>query len=455
MHRRVAQTISDDFAALARAQPEVLARHWTEAGETEAALIAWTNAGDSSLARRAFKEAEDAYRLALEILETQAESSARDQRQLDLLSSLGQVLNFTKGWNAPETAATADKARELAEKRNNLPQLVSHSFVRWGGVVSSGDLNAAVALADKLLVLAEREGSPAKLGLAYVTEVNARYFGGDLLGSEENYARGLKFFEAAQKEPGLSVLVYGFASNNAWMMGRADTARERMKLQLAAAAKLDSPFQLAFALFVAAMLELQLRQFRSAEALADRSISLSVQNRFPIIGHLSRIVLGRARAALGSPTEGVCLIRDAIAALPETDRNGMTMFLGWLAEAQSIDGAIPDALATVEVALETNPMERAAVVDALRIRGDLRVTVGQIAEAEGDLREAISRGQKIGAKALELRAATSLARSFQMRGAGAIAHDLLAATYALFTEGFDTADLKDARALLEELSDSP
>ena len=96
-----------------------------------------------------------------------------------------------------------------------------------------------------------------------------------------------------------------------------------------------------------------------------------------------------------------------------------------------------------------------AVVDAFRIRGDLRIIAGQIAEGQADLREAIARGQKIGAKVLELRAATSLARFFQMRGAHAIAQYLLAATYGLFTEGFDTADLKDAKALLEELGGSP
>ena len=452
LHRRVAQTMTEKFAALAIQQPEVIARHWTDSGETERAIAAWAKVGDSSFERRAFKEAEDAYRLALQILEMRQESPERDQAELDLLGSLIQVLQFTRGWNVPESAAVADRALTLAEKLDNLPQLVLQVFRRWAGVVSSGDLTSAIALADELLMLAKREGSPAKLGLAFVSQVNARYFSGDLSGAEENFARGVPFFNAAQREPGLSVMVYGFASHNAWMLGRADAARDRMERELATADELNSPFQLAFAQFSAAMLQLFLKEAVAAENLAHRSITMSVQHSFPILGDLSGMVLGRARASLGQAVEGVSLIREGIAALPETDRNGMTLFLSWLAEAQALDGAIAGALTTIDQALEANPMERAFVGDALRIRGELYLKVGQAPEAEADLREAIAVAQKVGAKALELRAAISLAQMLRARGNCAAARDLLAPVYGWFTEGLDTADLKDAKALLDELS---
>src|SRR5215472_9632011 len=130
LHRRVAQMITERFASVADVQPEVVARHWTDAGETEPALAAWSRAGDLSFGRRAFKEAEDAYRRALEILATEQESPERDQRELGLLGSLSQVLQFIKGWNDPDSTAVADKARALAEKRNNLPQLVLQVFHR-------------------------------------------------------------------------------------------------------------------------------------------------------------------------------------------------------------------------------------------------------------------------------------------------------------------------------------
>jgi class 3 adenylate cyclase len=455
LHRCVAQMITERFASVAEAQPEVVARHWTDAGETEPALAAWTRAADASFGHRAFKEAEDAYRRALEILERLKESPERDQRELALLGSLAQVLQFIKGWNDPDSIAVADKARALAEKRNNLPQLVLQVFHRWSGVVSSGDLTAAIALANQLLTLAKREGSPAKLGLAYVTQVNARYFSGDLLGAEENFARGSPFFDAAQREPGLSVVVYGFASHNAWMLGLPDTARGRMEKQVASAFEVDSPFQIAFAQFVAAMLKLQLQEHEEAKRLADDSIGLSAENGFPMIGDLSRLVLGRACASLGGAAEGVSLIRKAIDALPPTDRNGMTAFLSWLAEAEALDGAVTDALVTIEQALEANPMERAWACDALQIRGKLRNQVGQTREAEADFRAVIAQAREIGARALELRAATSLSRLLSDTNRRDDARTVLTDIYNWFTEGFDTADLKDAEALLEELSSSP
>jgi len=451
LHRRVAVAITENFPEIGEVQLEVVARHWTDAAEVELAIAAWRRAGNSAFERRAFKEAEEAYRRALEILRTLEESAERDGRELDLMSSLVQVLQFTRGWNAPEAVDAADRARVLAERNHNLAQHVLQVFRRWAGVVSSGDLAAAIALADLVLDLAEREGSPAKIGLAHVSQVNSRHFSGDLRGAEEHFARGAAFFEAAQKEPGLSVMVYGFASHNAWLLGLADTARDRISRELATAREIDSPFQLAFAQFVAAMLQLFLGDPGGAQTLAGASITLSDQHGFPYIGTFSRMALGRARANSGSTVEGVSLINNGIAVLPETDRNGLTLFLNWLAEAQTFADAIPDALVTIEQALEANLQERAWRGDALRIRGELRLKLGQASEAEADFRAAIASAQKIGTKALELRGAIGLGRMLKDRHEIAKGRDLLEPLYASFTEGFDTADLKDAKALLDEL----
>jgi tetratricopeptide (TPR) repeat protein len=201
------------------------------------------------------------------------------------------------------------------------------------------------------------------------------------------------------------------------------------------------------------MLKLQIKEPKEAQRFADDSIGLSVQNGFPIIGDLSKIVLGRAYASLGRAAEGVSLIREAIDALPQTDRNGMTLFLSWLAESEALNGAMTDALVTIERALGVNPMARAWSCDALRIRGEFRAQTGQTTDAEADFREAIARAQQIGAKALELRAALGLARILA-RGDRIVAADLLGHTYGGFAEGFDTADLRDAQALLEQLSSS-
>jgi tetratricopeptide (TPR) repeat protein len=133
-------------------------------------------------------------------------------------------------------------------------------------------------------------------------------------------------------------------------------------------------------------------------------------------------------------------------------RIGRPRWTAWLAEAQAREGAIADALETVEQALQANPDQAVSRCDALRLRGDLRLKQGQIELAEADFREAISFAQEIGAKAYEMRGTTSLARLLRDTSRRAEARTMLAEIYGWFTEGFDTADLKEAKALLDQLS---
>jgi predicted ATPase len=130
----------------------------------------------------------------------------------------------------------------------------------------------------------------------------------------------------------------------------------------------------------------------------------------------------------------------------------MTLFLSWLAEAQAFDGATSDAIATIEQALETNPEELAWRPAAFRIRGELRLKAGQAKIAEDDFHEAMALAQKMSAKTLELRATTSLARLMRDTGRRGEARSMLAEIYGWFTEGFGTADLRDAKVLLDELT---
>ncbi len=123
-----------------------------------------------------------------------------------------------------------------------------------------------------------------------------------------------------------------------------------------------------------------------------------------------------------------------------------------IAAALEREGAIPEALETVEQALQLNPDEMFYRPEILRLRGELRLKQGQTELAEADFREAIALAQKMGAKAWELRATMSLARLLQSKGRREEAHDMLAEIYNWFTEGFDTVDLREAKALLDELA---
>jgi len=136
LHRRVALTIIDKFPDVAEAQPEVIARHWTEAGEKEQALTAWRSAADLAYERHTFREAEEAYRQALAILRTLPPSRARDERELELMTRFAHGLQLTRGWSASEAADAVGQAQALAARSDNLAQLVLQIGGLFAAVVS-------------------------------------------------------------------------------------------------------------------------------------------------------------------------------------------------------------------------------------------------------------------------------------------------------------------------------
>ncbi len=459
LHRRVAVAMTEEFPAMAEIQREVIARHWTEAGEAEPAIAAWRKAADYVFERHAFKEAEEAYRQALEMVRALPESAERDGRELELMSRFAQVLQVTRGWAALETSDAAAHARALAEKSDNLAQVVLQMFGTFAAASVSGDSAAARVFADQMLDLAERGSSPASLGLAHAAQVFSRHFRGDLIGAEEHFTHGDAFFESASKgSPGVAAAVFGYSSHNAWIMGRADTALQRMGRGIAAARQVNNPFELAYADYLAAMLQLFLKQPEQAQTLAAQSVALSDEHGFRQYAAMSRIALGRAQASLGHSAEAVALIRQGLRSLAEIGtgtRVTITLLLTLLAEAQALGGATSDALVTIQDVLQANPEELAWRPETLRLRGELRLNLGETMPAEVDFREAVALARKIGAKAWELRAAMSLGRMLKGRGDIIEARDSLEPLHASFTEGFDTVDLKDVRALLDEIDDVP
>ena len=443
LHLRVAVAMTETFPRLAETQLEVVARHWTEAGETKKAIAAWRKAGDAGSKRYAFTEAENAYRQALDLIRVQAESRERDAQELELMNRLIPALQLAKGWAAPEAAEAIAYTRSLAEKTDNLAQLLLQVVGAFVSNVSAGNLPTASALAAQISDLATRDGSPAVLGLARVGEVTTRYFRGDLSGAEDHFLAGAGLFEiGAERFPTTVASGFGFGSHIAWMLGRADTARDRIRQAIAGATNLKSPFELAYAQHLAAMLHLFTREFADAKASAATSVALSDEYGIKLYSAGSRVFLGSAEAALGQPGYGMPIINLGVEGLNESGGlAAMTLFLSWVAMAQSLDGKVPEALVTIEKALQVNPEELAWRPEAIRIRGELRCRLGQTDGAEADFHDAIALAQKIGAKAWELRASMSLVRVLIKRSDLAEARDLLGPLYASFTEGFDTADL--------------
>ncbi len=375
LHRRVAETIIGKFTALAEAQPEVLARHWTGAGEAEPAFAAWQKAGEAADARGAVKEAGEDIRQALAMLNTLPASPERDARELAIVAVLSWLLVRTKGYSAAETIEVTERARALAEKTGNLPQLILQVIGTYAAVFVLGDYSGAAALANQLLDLAQREGSNVSLIIAHVAQVNVRFDRGDLVGLEEHFAPLGSLVEEAERGQFAGpiangiVTSMGYASLGAWMLGHSEEARRRSAQAIAFAHDYKNPFVLAGARSLDGYLSRWFREPQRAANVAAEAVAISEQHSFPFSGDSSRIILGWARAQLGNPGEGVGLIREGLAGLAKAGgRTDITNGLTILAEAQALDGELEAALLTLDEALQANPQELVFRPNILRWR---------------------------------------------------------------------------------------
>jgi tetratricopeptide (TPR) repeat protein len=365
------------------------------------------------------------------------------------------VLRITKEWVALETIKAAERITLLAEKSRDLTLLgdsgAAQSFSAW----AAGEVTAAGVLADRALELALLQRRPTTLALRYLLQIMVRYWRGDLAGAEYYFTIGLKFFD----EPGFrrnplggAIGAFYYGAHNAWALERTELARMRLARMMAAVNR-NSPHDLAISAHFAASLHICLGEYEEAAALAAQALEISEKNQFLNEAAMERLVLGEARAWLGSATEGIALMREGIAGMLEFgQRLGIAIQGARMAELQARAGFVTDALDTMEQALRQQSDEPIFRPEILRIRGELQHRQGQTEMADSDFHEAITIAQRMGAKAWELRATMSLARLLAQQGKRAKAHVMLAKTYCSFKDGYATVDLKEAKTLLEELA---
>ena len=455
LHRLVAQTIDTQFSTLKENQPEVLAQHWTEAGQIEPAIAAWIRASQAAKSRNAFNEALRHYEAAIELTGELPEAAEHDSQKLGLLAAMTQLLVNAKGLSAPETREAMEQACTLAEKVGNLPQLILHLFWIWLSVMAAGTPQSAAPIADEILVLAERDATPASLGLARLAQARVHLYTGDLLGAEEYFASYSIHLTGDELKPlyGGFAGAWALAGFGAWLLGHVDSARSRVARAIDLGSKSDDPYPLALALYVESRFFGYLKEFGRAEAAAARAAALSKEHGFGQVLQYARLEMGWARAQLGFASEGVSTINQSLAGLDEIGvRTGLADFLTQLAEAQALDGKVDIALSTIEKALVTNPEEVVFRPNALNCRGEIQLKLNHLDLAESDFRGAITLAKSMSAKSLELSATISLARLLRDTIRRDEAYSMLSAIYNWFTEGFDTTDLKEAKALLDELS---
>jgi class 3 adenylate cyclase/tetratricopeptide (TPR) repeat protein len=449
LHERTAAAVETLHANSVEEHLAELAHHYVRSANPDKAVEYLTRAGRQALNRSAYAEVQAQLQQGVEWLKKLPPSPERDTRELELMGTLVQVLRFTRGFRSPEMRAAAEHARDLAEKAGKLDQLVIQLIGIYQTAVSAGDYSRAGLLADRILELAQREGGPASFGFAYRAQIGVSFLRGDLARVEEDFARLSRVLDADafRQFPGMAVEAIGLAAISAWTSGRADSARERIAKGIALARHSGRSLDLLVGRVFEVILFSSLREPLRVEVAAKQALAIAEEHGLPFTA--VRLALGWAWAQLGRAREGVALIRQGLAEFGT--RAFITGALTYLAEAQALDGKIDDALITIEEALAANPEEVVFRPYPLTCRGELRLKEGQAYLAEADFREAIMLARETQAKMYELRATTSVARLLRDTNRRDEARTMLSEIYNWFTEGFDTADLKEAASLLLEL----
>lgn len=411
LHRQVASVLIDKFPDKAAARPELVAHHWTQAGDWEKAFAAWRKAGDFASARRGFREAELAYQSAVSALVVLPESPERDENELGVQSALADVLRITRGFSASRTKEVTARAGALAERRGDRPQQFRQMWGSWTAASSGGDFSAASRVANQFYKLAIADGTANDLAHAYMIQMTSKYRTGDLLGAEEHFKKGEKFFGLTdfQRRPGVIAQTYGNASQIAWTLGDNFAARDRINHAMSIADENDNPFDHAYAEHMAANYKILIEEYSEAEELARRSIELSDKHSFPQFGNISRVVLGRARAGLGAIDEGTRILQDGLSRMAASaQRVSITKYFTWLAETLCLAKSFYQALGAVDEALAVNPQELFFRPETVRLRGEIALKLDRAGEAEEAFLEAIALSKQMGSSRFGERATRSL-----------------------------------------------
>jgi predicted ATPase len=445
-------------------QPELLAHHYTEAGLTDRAVDYWLRAGQQASDRSAYLEAVSHCTTGIALLQTLPETPARTHQSLTLYIALGAALLMTKGQSAPEVAQAYTQARTLCQQVGETPELVPVLYGLWRFDVLRPQLSTACELAETLLHLAQRTDDPALAVIAHYALGTTWLWRGTLPTARQHLEDGIAHYTPDQHrlpvfrmghDPGLACRA--FAAWTLWVLGYPAQALACLHESLVLAHALSHPFSLAFARCRAAFVLQVCRDVPAVLEQAEAAVVLSTAQGFSQWTPWGTSMRGWALAMQGQGEAGMAQVRQGITAYRATGAAlHVPYFCTLLADVCDHLGYPTDglqALAEAHALVEQHE-ERWWEAEVCRLRGVLLLqqpAIQQEAAAAACFQQALDVARRQEAKSLELRAAMSLARLWQRQGKRAAAYALLAPIYGWFTEGFDTADLQEAKVLLEEL----
>jgi predicted ATPase len=471
LHRRVAEILLDKFADSVAAEPELLANHFTHAGMTEAAIEWWGKAAQRSQERSALAEAAEQLTRALGQIATLPATPALRREQIKLQVALITPLIHVKGYAAPETKAAEERARLLIEQAEALgeppedPLLLFsalYGFCVANLVAFNGDV--VRELAAEFLALAEKRGTTAPLMIAHRLMATSLVGTGDIAQGRAHSNRALALYDPVEHRPLAArfgqdprVAILSYRSLALWLLGYPEAALADTEHALKDAREIGQAPTLMYALGHAPFTYLHCGNYVAANAQSDEIVTLADEKGTLFWKAFGMMNQGCVLGLTGKASHAVQIITAGITAWRST---GATLFLplwlSYLARAYAELGQFDDAwrfIGEAITAVETTK-ERRWEAEINRTAGEIALTSPErdTVKAQAYFERALAVARQQQAKSWELRAAMSLARLWRDQGKVKQARELLAPVYGWFTEGFDTRDLKEAKALLEQLA---
>jgi predicted ATPase len=464
LHRHVASVVIRQFPELAEAQPELLAHHYTEAGLSLEAIPQLQRAGQRALERSAHVEAIGHLTKGLELLGELPDADERASDELALQTALGHALTATRGWSDPRAGKAYIRSVELCQQLGDRALLFRALYCSFQFHTEMPQLKKSIEQGQQLLSLAEQMTDQSLLEVAHYGLGFTLFFRGEFVAARNHLQQGIAANASVRAQS--RAFPYGYdprmpywfvSACTLWVMGYADQALERARNILALIHEVSHPYSSAVGLYWAAIFYRLRREMPSTREQADALIALSTEQGFTMTSAFGSILRGSVLAEQGASEDALAQIEQGIAAHRASGGAlRQTFWLALLAEAHAKAGHFEQALTVLAEALNvvSQTGERWCEAELYRLKGELllRRDDSNAAEAQHCLVHAIEIARNQTAKSFELRATISLARLLAKLGRCDEARAQLAEIYGWFTEGFDTPDLKDAKALLDELS---
>jgi predicted ATPase len=463
-HQQIAQALEAQFSETVETQPELLAHHYTEAGLVAQAVSYWQRAGERANGRSAYVEASSHLTKGLEVLMNLPQAPERTQRELDIRLTLGLAFMALKGFGAPEVEQTYTKAYDLCQRLqiDSSPQLLQVLYGLRRVYTHRCNLPKAQEIAEHCLHLAQKLHDVYMQIDAYYSLGLSLMQRGDIIAGQAACEQGIALDIHPQQrmvasrrtaiDPGVSCRL--FVSWLLWLRGYPDRALRTADEALTLAQALPNPLLHSHALIFVAWLHNYRRERSATQERAEAAIDLAREHTYAQQWAWGIMLRGWA---ITDRVEGITQIRESLEAALGIGTSAFRPYLlALLIEMHAALGQPAEGMRILAEALELVETTGARLHEAelYRLKGELLLqqTLPDAQQAEAGFQQALDIARRQQAKSWELRAAMSLARLWHQQGKCAEAHALLAPVYGWFTEGFDTADLQDAKALLGTLA---